>query len=235
MTFPAYQDWANYTVPSADNVYSEIVAATLNYGGPTSDCSTWTSLNIVFENFASNSMLAVDISWGGYTPSVEQLDVDSFVCRPGDFVSITVPVKGRTVTINYSSLAGVPNAGVRYGIVGVSHALTKYDVRSSAGFLFNDNSSYGANTNKTIPSAFWYEGPASVCVFSDTNSSASCAFLSYDSLSFAYVAFAVCTVNSIAATSPQVVYFPPNPVEVFIQNPGAAQHIQVHVLPIATR
>lgn len=234
MAQPGYQDWGRYGVPSADNVYSEHPPVELNYSGPEVDCSSWTSVLVSLDNPDSNAGIIGTVNWSGYTSSLENLTGDPFVVGPNQFMSFTVPTKGRLVSLNYSTYGPLPTFSPRYGIAGISHSLSKYDAKSDIGFIFNDKRAYGAGGSVTIQQNYWYEGPVSVCAFATSGSGGSVAFLKYDATAAGFVAFAAVGITTIGSTLPEVVYFPPAPVEMFVQNPGVAQTIEVHVIPVAT-
>lgn len=230
MTFPGHQDWAKYAIPSADNVVSDNVAAVTNYTGPTADCSYWSSVNVVMQNFDLSASLDVSVGWAGYTSSVENLNTDVFVVGPNQFASIALPVRGRTVQLSYSSIVTTPVFGARYGIAGMSHPLSKYDVKNDIASLLNDTSTYAANSVKTFSMNNWYEGPVQVSAFSDLGNSAYVEMQFYDRIAFAYATFALIQINPLQTTMPHVVYYPPAPVRAVVHNLGALQTIGTHLV-----
>lgn len=234
MAQPGYPDWGTYSVPSADNVFSDHPPVAGNYDGTPTDCSAWSSILLSLDNPDPNTGIFANIAWSGYNATVENLVADTFIVGPNQFASFTVPTKGRLVSLHYSTYGPAPTFSPRYGIAGLSHPMSKYDAKSDSGFIFNDKRAYGAGGTLTLLQNYWYEGPVSVCAFATGAAGGSVAFLKYDNSLPGFVAFAAVGITTIANTVPEVVYFPPAPVEMFVQNPGAAQTIEVHVLPVAT-
>lgn len=234
MTAPAYQDWSKYRIPSADNIGSEDVAATLNHTGPTFDCSTWPGVVIEFQNFSATSYVQITVAWAGFTSTLENITSSVFIVDPNDFASIALPTLGRTITLSYSIAPGPADFGTRYGILGVSRPITKYDAKQTIGPIFMDNFAYGANSTRTIPMNYWYEGPVSVSAFSNNGTNAFLEFQSVNTLGGSFQTLAIVKVLQAYVQVPMLMHFPPCPVRCVVHNDGAAQDILFVATPAAT-
>lgn len=235
MASPAYQDWQKYRVPGADTVVTDSNGPLSSYIGPAVDCSAWSYVSVVVDNYDPAMYLQVSVEWLGYNSAlIGQLN-DYWTVGPGQIAQIALPVRGRTLAVSYTTVNGNPTEGVIYSVTGTTHRLTKYDVKQYASPLLNVKQSFGAGQQIQYPMNFWYEGPVSVCAFADNTTGANLAFLAYDPGISAYEVFCIAPANGRVSTNPTVIYFPASSVQVLIQNPGAAQTVEAHVIPVPTQ
>lgn len=234
MGIPGYQDWAKYRTPSADSIVSGTVPATTNYSGPIVDCSTWQGVIVEFSNNSTTLSLTVTIIWEGYTSSIQSEVEDVFVVGPNQFASVALPCRGRTMQLLCAAGGATIDGGPIYGIVGLSHAMTKYDAKADTDPLFADNFAYGAAQSRTLTQNYWYEGPVLVSAFSNNGTNAYLEFQFVSRLSGTWSTLAVVGVHQAYGSSPVVVNFPPTPVRLIVHNDGAAQDVLVAAMPAAT-
>lgn len=231
MNQPARIDWTRYPVPSADNIFSANVPVMLNYNGPSTDCSAWTHALISMDNPDSNAIISANLSWTGYTSTLENLTSDGFIIGPQQFVSYSIPIKGRTVALNYSVISGVQALGTRYGIAGMSHRLTKYDAAVNKQVLVNNSAAYAINQMRSFFPNFWYEGRVLVTATSDQAGPASCAINYWDLTTNSYLSLGNLQVAHVSSSDPVVMNFLPAPIRVDIGNGTTAQNIQIIITP----
>lgn len=230
MAIAGYQDWQRYSVPSSDNVVSEIVPAANVHNGPVTDCSQWSYVQLTMANFDPAIHFGANINWLGYNGTVQNTQPDFLTIGPNTLLSFVRPVRGRTLQIGYASLDGTPTQHMGYGVIGMSHYVSKYDLRSPDAYLIRDSSVYAANSSKVLSSLVWYEGDVQVSLASSGGTSAVASFQYYDQTALAYQEFASVGILSQSTAMPLRLSFPPAPVQVQVFNLGAGQTINTEVI-----
>lgn len=234
MTGPAYQDWSNYISPGGDAIIGDTVAATAHYNGPFGDCSAYQHVMLSFQNQDTLVTLIVNVQWEFFNVTGVSNPFDEIMVGPGQIANLSVPVRGRQVNVTYDALSGIPTRGAAYNILGMSHRASKYDSRANIELLIDDTSAYGAAGTKTLPALSWYEGPVQVAIFSNNDTPAWVEFRALSALDGLYHDFAIIQARSWPNSLTHLIYFPPRPVQAFVDNSGAAQTISFHVMPAPT-
>lgn len=234
MANPGYQDWGRYNVPSADNIISEAPGPQTFWFGPTADCSSWTWALLTMDTDSPGNFYSVTVSWTGYTSSLENLTQDSICVGGSEHISYAVPVKGRTVQLQYQLLTGAPTSGVTYGIAGLSHPMGKYDARQNFAILASTNLNMVANSQQTVNFGFWYEGPITLTVSSHLGGPATAALQQYDRITNAWLEVGRFQVVNDSASIPFYISLIPSPARLVVMNGGTAQTVQVNAVVRAT-
>jgi hypothetical protein len=234
MANPGYQDWGRYNVPSADNIISEAPGPQSFWFGPSADCSPWTWALLTMDTDGPNNIYSVTVSWAGYTSSLENLTQDSICVGPSSHISYAVPVKGRTVQLQYQLLFGSATSGITYGIAGLSHPISKYDARQNFAVLVSTNLNMIANSQATVGFAFWYEGPITLTISSHLGGPATVALQQYDRITNAWLEVGRFQVANDSASLPFYISLLPAPARLIVMNGGTAQTIQVNAVVRAT-
>lgn len=231
MVQPAIPDWSRYLVPSADGIDSQILPAQTPFNGGNLDCSNWAYVLIAFFNSDPVVNYALTITWLTYSITPPINPSNRVVVGPGQNASFVRPAIGRTVQMNFIAVNGVPSTQIRYTMLGMTHSMTNYEARILETSLIDDTTTYIGGGTKTIPANFWYEGPASVTIFSNNNTAAWVEFQFWQASDQAWHDFAIFQVLSWPNSLTHMVSFPPAPVRAVVNNQGAAQTISFHVLP----
>lgn len=232
MASPAYLDWARYQNPSADSITSASNNATQHFTGPAVDCSAWKSVVVTFINQDAAVTLACGIAWLGYNGTFVAQTNDLFTVGPGQIAEMTLPVRGRTLSVFYDVQSGTATSGVIYDVTGLSAQPTKYNAARLKTVLVNDFSAYASNQLKQFFPNFWYEGKVLVTAGTDSGNLANVLMYYFDTNLNAYTQMGGIGALSISTAQPREMMFPPHPVRVDVGNGTTAQSIRITIMPL---
>lgn len=231
MSRPGYEDWERYVVPSADAIISDNPGPANPYTGPVVDCSSWSHVQILFENFDTARMLNVDVNWGTYNTSLLALNSDQFNVGPQNFAQMVLPVRGRTIQIT-STPNGLPQTfGSRYAIVGMSHEATNYALATIQFPLTTGGIVMAANTDVTVAASQWYKGKAMLSMSSSAGGPAVVLLEYLDYGTNTWLRYGQLGIPHQDACIPVVVVIPPIDMRLHIFNFATAQTIDHALIP----
>lgn len=229
MANPGYQDWGRYNVPSSDNIFSEAPGPQTFWFGPAVDCSPWSWVMLAINNPDPGVIIGVTVSWAGYTSIIEDLISES-ICIGGSTTAIYVmPTRGRTVQLQYSVLAGTPVNGVTYIFSGLSHLVSKYDIKQNVWILLSSNVAMGVNSTSVLNITPWYEGPITLTMSGQLGGAALATLSQYDRISNSWVDVGRYGVMGDTTAAPYLISLGPAPARITVFNGPTAQNVRVFV------
>lgn len=231
MNAPAYQDWSNYQIPGSDFVGYDVLPATALYNGPVFDVSAWHGLFVTMQNLDLVKYFTASVTWHGYQFSPLPVPVDQWVIGPSQTMNIRLPIKGRSMNMNWQCTSGSPTAGMQYAVTATSHEVTKYDVKQSSLPLISDNSAYASNQQKTFPGGLWYEGKALVSATSSAGGASAVNLQYYDAGSNTFKTYCKIPVLNNISAPPILITVPAAPIQANVMNSTTAQSIEFYLVP----
>ena len=234
MTQVSFPDWQRYLIPGGNLVFQDSPSAAVGYGSGQQDVSQWSNILINFQNLDHNVSLWFQVVWTGFQTVVATQFAQNFTVGPQQIGRISLPVLDRTMALNGQPVVGVPTLGIVYGIYGSQRPVSKYDAKYLSSALVSDGSAYAAGGSKLISAAYWYEGPATVTIFTDLNNAAWVQVEYYEANTNGWNVLAVVKAQSWPFSLPMVVGIPAAPIRANVQNQGGAQNIVVSIIPAAT-
>ena len=228
------QDWSRYLVAGANVIDHNSIPASSTFVGPIVDISGWPAAKLYLNNNDVAAYLSGHLQFTSYNGVFNTASDIFFGVGPAQSLQMFVPVLDRKVSLSIDQASVAPTVGFDYAIFGTAAPMSKYDAKSGYQTLVNDTTAYAGGGVKSINFFGWYEGPAQVAAFSNSNNAAWVEFQYYDVGSAVWTDFAIAQILSWPNSNPRLIYCPPAPCRAVVNNQGAAQTIALHVTPAAT-